>query len=525
VAYSPDATSKLGKFLFGDAGKSSIRAGFGMFYDVFGMGILRNYDSNAPGLSTNFQTAANANLATAPRFTGYNNLPAGLLSAPPAFGFPYTPPLGGFAITNSIDPNIKQPYTMNLNFSVSREFKGNIFIQGSYVGRLSRRSIALQDLAAPTNLRDPKSGITYFDAADALAKAARSNTPVSQIPTNAFWEDMYPTYANKSKGLSATQGMYQSEFLGSSNQTDMTSATLDIDDQSGCSTAAGTCSILGPNAMFNGQYSSLLGYSSVGKGNYHAMQWTIRKRFNSGSLIEFNYTFAKSIDLTSAAESDFGGGSYGIILNSYNRALNKGVSDFDITHQVGGYAVYALPFGHGQKFLSNSNKVVNGFLGGWSLSTLYQITSGLPRSVLNSGSWPTNWSYSGFASQVGPDPVVSTTKNAPGINGVGGPNFFPDPAAARASYDYSYAGQIGQRNGIRGDGFFTIDMNLAKKFVMPYKETHSLQFRWEVFNVPNVVRFDINQASLDVGNTGTFGKYSGTLNQARVMQLGLRYGF
>ena len=68
-------------------------------------------------------------------------------------------------------------------------------------------------------------------------------------------------------------------------------------------------------------------------------------------------------------------------------------------------------------------------------------------------------------------------------------------------------------------------MNLAKRFIMPYNEGHSLQFRWEAFNVPNITRFDINQASLDVGNTGTFGKYSGTLNNPRVMQLGLRYGF
>ena len=521
LAYTPDPTSSLGKMLFGESGKTSIRAGFGMFYDVFGMGIIRNYDGNAPGLSTNFQTAANANLATAPRFTGYSNFPSTLLASAPKFGFPFTPPLGGFAITNSIDPGIKQPYTMNLNFSVAREFSHGVYLQGSYVGRLSRRSITVQDLAAPTNLRDPKSGIYYFDAINELARASRNGLKVGQIKNNAFWDNLFPTYANSKAGLTATQGMYLSEFPF--NATDLTSLTLDIDND--CSGDGGCSSVLGPNAMFNSQFSSLLAYSSIGKGNYHAMQWVARKKFAAGSMIEFNYSMAKSIDLTSAAESDFGNGSYGIILNSYNRALNKGVSDFDIHHSISGYGVMALPFGKGKKFLNTSNKFINGAFGGWSLSTLYQITSGLPRSVLNSGSWPTNWSYSGFASQVGPAPVVSTTKNAPGINGAGGPNFFPDPKAARASYDYSYAGDAGQRNGIRGDGFFTIDMNLAKRFIMPYNEGHSLQFRWEAFNVPNITRFDINQASLDVGNTGTFGKYSGTLNKPRVMQLGLRYGF
>ena len=68
-------------------------------------------------------------------------------------------------------------------------------------------------------------------------------------------------------------------------------------------------------------------------------------------------------------------------------------------------------------------------------------------------------------------------------------------------------------------------MNLAKKFTMPYKDGHSLQFRWEVYNVPNLARFDVNTASVDIGAVGTFGKYSTMLNSPRVMQLSLRYEF
>jgi hypothetical protein len=522
-AYSPEGSSGLGRLLFGEGGKTSVRAGFGMFYDIFGMGLLREYDSTAPGLATNFQLPANASLATAPRFAGYTTIPTGLIPAAPKFGFPFTPPVDGFAITNSIDPAIKQPYTMNINFSIAREFAGGWVVQGSYVGRLSRRTLAVQDLAQPANLRDPKSGNTYIDSANQLAAYGRKNTPVSQIPTNAFWEDMFPTYADPKNGLTATQGMYLAEFYKNSNVTDMTTAILDVDND--CSVADGTCSILGPNAMFNGQFADLYAFSSIGKGNYHAMQWSVTKRFRSGSSLTFNYSFSKSIDLTSATESNFANGSYGIILNSYGRYLNKGVSDFDITHQVNGYAVLALPFGKGQRFFHNAHSVVNGIIGGWSLSTLYQVTSGIPRSVSESGNWPTNWGFSGFGTQVGPNPATGTSKNAVAPNGTSGPNIFPNPTAARADYDYTFEGQIGQRNGIRGDGFFTIDMNLAKRFVMPYKDTHSVQFRWEVYNVPNIARFDVNTASVDIGAVGTFGKYSTLLNTPRVMQLSLRYEF
>jgi hypothetical protein len=241
-------------------------------------------------------------------------------------------------------------------------------------------------------------------------------------------------------------------------------------------------------------------------------------------MFDFNYTFGKSIDLTSGSEAD-GRGNQNMILNAWDTRQNRGVSNFDVTHSVSGFGVYSLPFGKGRKFMNSAGRALDAFVGGWQLSTLYTITSGLPRSVLNTGSWTTNWNSSGFATQIGPVPDPQTTKNAPGLNRVGGPNIFADPAAARAGYDYSYAGQIGQRNGIRGDGFFTVDMSLGKTFVMPYKETHTLQFRWEVFNVPNAVRFDINGASLDVANTGTFGKYSSLLTQPRVMQFGLRYAF
>jgi len=283
--------------------------------------------------------------------------------------------------------------------------------------------------------------------------------------------------------------------------------------------------VVGPFAMLNEQYADAFAYRSLGKSSYHAMQWTVRRRFSSGLTFDFNYTWSKSEDLTSAAESDFNAGDQSIIFNPFNTALNKGVSDFDITHSFSGHAVYQLPIGRGARFLGNVNRILHAFVGGWQVAGLYNITSGLPRSVLNTGSWSINWDNSGFADQVGPVPSSGSTRNAPGIDGASGPNIFANPTLARSGFDYSYAGQVGERNGIRGDGLFSIDMSLAKRFIMPYNENHSVQFRWEVFNVPNAVRFDISTASLDVSETATFGKYTSLLEQPRVMQFGLRYEF
>ncbi|MCX6627156.1 MAG: carboxypeptidase regulatory-like domain-containing protein, partial [Candidatus Solibacter sp.] len=169
LAYLPEAKSGIVKFLFGGAGKTSIRAGFGTYYDEIGQPLASSVNATAFGLASTLTNPFNILDSTqVPRFTGFNNLPTSILPAAPKGGFPVTYP-NLFAITNSIDDNLKAPYTMNMNFTIGREFSHGFFVQGSYVGRLSRHSLMQRDLAMPTNLRDPKSGQTYFQAMSQLA--------------------------------------------------------------------------------------------------------------------------------------------------------------------------------------------------------------------------------------------------------------------------------------------------------------------------------------------------------------------
>src|SRR5262249_14404859 len=157
---------------------------------------------------------------------------------------------------------------MNMNLSIGREFRGGIFIEGRYVGRLSRRSLTQRDLAMPTNFRDPGSGTTYFQAAQQIVKLIRAGTPVSQVPKIAFWENLWPGLATGTS--TATQAVFN-EFRANSLGADATSALADLDfyDDPGCSR-------LGCGIMFNPQFSALAGWSSIAGGNYHAMQWTAR---------------------------------------------------------------------------------------------------------------------------------------------------------------------------------------------------------------------------------------------------------
>ncbi len=514
VAYAPQSQSGIMRKILGAPGQTAIRAGWGMYYDAYGNSLILRSDSGGLGLSSSTQIGSVYDEKTAPRFTGLFSIPAALVGSPTKYTFPIQAP-NNFAYSgnaSNIDSQIRPPYTMNMNFSIGREFKHGLFIQGSYVGRLSRRSLAQTDPATPLNLKDPASGVAYYEAARQLAALAKANTPVAGVGKIPYWENLW----NGTSTLTGTQVVYQ-QFQKSA--PDYVTA-LQVLDQS-CNPCLGK---LGPYAFYDKQYASITTWRSIAGGNYHAMQWTVRQRLTAGVEVGFNYTWSKSSDLSSRSENDSTGSTYGFLTNPWMPWIHKAVSDYDMTHQWNANWVVELPFGKGKKLL-NHGGLVNAVLGGWQLSGVYRQTTGMPISPRNGSNWPTNFQWQGWATMVAPIPGMVTTKDAPAVTGKGGPNAFSDPKAALAAFDYTLPGGVGNRNVIRGDGFFTIDTGLGKRFAMPFSEKHSLQIRWETFNLTNTARFDTGALSVNLGSSGNFGKYSDTLTQPRVMQFGARYEF
>lgn len=121
--------------------------------------------------------------------------------------------------------------------------------------------------------------------------------------------------------------------------------------------------------------------------------------------------------------------------------------------------------------------------------------------------------------------LVLLRKNAPG--NAGAVNFFQaGGTAAAAFFREPLPGEAGQRNLLRGDGFFGIDLGLAKRWSMPWAEKHSLQLRWEIFNITNSMRFDAQSTNNSIDSFGAqFGNYTRLLTNPRVMQFALRYEF
>jgi len=549
-AYSPHADAGFLHKLFGDGDKTVVRGGFGVVFDHIGPGLVNTFDANGSfGLTTQLSNVTVPSVSSAPRVTGLNTLPtvAEGFPAQPQGGLPFTPPPGGtgLAIFWGLDDTIKSPYSYSVDFSIGRELPHNIGFEVSYVGRYSHRLLVQEDLAMPLNIVDPTSKVSYFQAAKRLTQLTVADTPVADVnaasvgTTAAYWQnilkplaagDQYSIMCDPGNATSFTTDPVQAAYgVFSCFPYNETTALGVLDfygsDFSGNAGIQGEDpnnyypSKFGPNAYFNRQFHSLYAWRSVGNANYNALQVNIRKRASHGLQFDFNYTYSKSIDLSSDAERiDEWGGLGSQIINSWDPNALRAVSDFDTTHQFNLNWVYELPFGKGKAFVRDAKGGLNALIGGWQLSGLARWSSGFPVSINSGSTWSTNWQLPGDAVPTGKI-VTKTTKNSDGSV-----NLFPDPAAALANFRPALPGESGVRNNFRGQGYAGLDMGLGKRWVMPYSESHSVQFRWEVFNVLNLTRFDVQSITKAI-DEGAFGQYSGLLTNPRVMQFALRYEF
>ncbi len=587
LAWSPGYDSGILHDLFGGGGKSSIRAGFGIVYDRVGEGLLDTFDQNgAFGLSTSIpNAAASESVLCTPRVTSMNVIPATDNCGAPIFvpapaanypaPFPSNPNPGSEAIAWGLDNHIKTPYSYTLDLSVQRELHGGFSVQVAYVGRLSHRLMTQEDVAMPLDTMpldpfDKKAGIDYFTAATALAKiyrpqlAAGNATPTNSfnpnsVPANVqqYWADITQPLAPGGAYTIGANGPYGTCAGGLNSTTNPTVLAFDLlcanalneslsiyeMDTSGVPDAnlSGQNyfyhlgNYTGPNVFYSPQYSSLYALRTVTNANYNALEVTLQHKMVHGVQFDFNYTYGKSIDVSSDAERvGEWGGLGGAVINSWSPFAGRAASDFDLRHQFNTNFIWELPFGQGRWIAHDVNRAADAVIGGWQLSGLVRWTSSFPITVDNGGQYPTNYQLEGHADQLQPV-TTGTYYTGPNNNGVGNtaPNLFSAGAAAYQSFGYAFPGETGLRNNLRGPGFFGLDLGLAKRWKMPWSEGQSLQFRWEVFNVTNSVRFNVqasnafisSQNNLANGNSSNFGNFSGTLTNPRIVQFALRYEF
>jgi hypothetical protein len=551
AAWSPDFGDNWFGRLIGRDNKAVIRGGFRVTYDRIGSQLAVNFDgANRLGYLSSLAIPVNTyNISTslAPLFTG--TIPdvrtfqgiAGSFSS--QLTFPRTQPSDqAQRIETSLDSALTTPYNYSINLSYGRELGKGLSFEASYVGRFARNLLAQRDIMHLNNFKDTKSGQTWYEASNLLIDHRYAGTPVHLVPSIPWFENVTPglagtfTVLGVSRTLTATQRAYHriaTPGVGGQNVTDYTFRQLQWDDP--------PIAIL-RDIFFHPQYGALNTWGTFGYSNYNSLQLSLRQRLRKDITFDVNYSYSHSLDNASGLQSAGNFSSGAFIFNPLDPDGNYGSSDFDFRHIVNANWLIGLPFGRGKTFLRDTNKVVNAIIGGWQMSGIFRWNSGAPTGAANRPfgfqRWPTNWNLSsGF---VRTRPVETNPSEV-----AGNPNIFSDPLGALLSYRDARPGEAGDRNVLRLPGYISLDAGLSKAFKVA--ESHTITFRWEVYNVTNTQRFTSpggfavsavdpflqGQLGLPAITTAPadFGKFTSTQqplgeNKAgRVMQFALRWSF
>lgn len=569
LAYSPGFDAGfLGK-LFGGPGKSSIRAGFGIFHQRVGGAISVSSALNGdPGLTNSLiSPVAQFGFDDAPRFSGtcdssgcsgFPNLST-FLTVPSSASFPFIPSTDFVPNFNIlVDNNLSTPYTMNFAFSIQRELPKGVTVDVGYVGTLGRQLLLKTDFGQYYgNLRDPASGQTMWGVFNQVVDQIDAGTPVGAVAAIPFFENLMPNLADSSftadcdpslASPTATQAFFCQASLFASSWADLL-FFLDVVLPQGSGFTPWNAAIdpegnglPGPGVpgavLFQPQFASAPTWINAGSSNFHSLQVLVFKK-SGDTQFSANYVLSKSIDNGSASPNAdlFLGIQNGQIPNPFSTKAHRAVSDFDLRHNFNANWVVDLPLGIGKAVGGGVSESVNRLIGGWQLMGIGRWHSGFPLSPRNGFNFPTNFFQQGPATVIG-DLDSDVTRNDP--NGV--PNLFADPAAARLLVVATRPGSVGSRNVLRGDDFFRFDLGIAKSTSLPWAEGHRIQFRVEFFNLFNTVNFDSTAGQFstvflgglspidgfDIQEIGTFGRLfatAGPRGGAREIQFALRYEF
>jgi hypothetical protein len=520
-------------FAYAVDSKTSIRGGWGIYYDHFGQGIINAFNqSGSFGLASKITSPlGQLGPEQAPRFTSRTALP----NLPVAAGaqtqvFPYAPPANNFSISWGVDNKLKTPYSQVFNLSLQRSIGAGFTLEADYVGRLGRKLLEQSDLATPVNFYDTKSGTSYFQAGAQLAAIvdANADNPKATVANIPYFENIFPYMANISTtacpnpGHSATQAIYCNEWTAYRSVLGETTALADIDFYCSGTTNYG-CSPAN-SRFWQNQFSSLYAWTTNGSSSYNAGQFILRHPVSHGFQMDLSYTLGNSIDEGSDTEraNETLGGSGSYLTNTWIPSQSRAVSDFDTRHLVTANGSYTLPFGKGRAFLSTGSKLTELAVGGWRLSSVARWTSGFPFSI-GEGGYTTDWEIGSYSVKVS-NLQAHTVHTSTGL-----PNAFANASGIIASTTTGgpyirlpYPGEAGERNAFRGDGYFDDDASLTKPFKITEKQL--VVFSWEVFNVSNSVRFNTRGMTLNP-TSSSFGNYSAMLNTPRRQEFSLRYSF
>jgi Carboxypeptidase regulatory-like domain/TonB-dependent Receptor Plug Domain len=450
----------------------------GFAYDVFGNGRL----SVRGGYGIFFEHT-NGNESNSEALEGS----APVVQTPNQFNLTAYNQIGGAGLEFplsllAIPTHAVWPYVQQYNLAVQGELPSHTVLQVAYVGSLGRHLPVrteynqLQPLSPALNPYGPGQAISGDDCASISGTAATGYTgTVSGNPVSGT----VATHLAIACGISAD-----------------------------------------PSRPYYG-ISGITHNWNIGQSTYDALQVGVSRYFGrlNGSLA---YTYGHSID-------DGSDGSVTEIVNAYNPQGSLASSNFDERQVLELSLVYDLPF-------FTQPGLMHTLLGGWQISDLTSIQSGMPFSVVNTLN-ADNAGTGNTVSNNGQSLVVESTGSVQSYPDIVGPIhgkvavqhpatalgprlFNSDAFAAPQGLTYGNAG----RNVLALPHHTNFDMGLFKNFAI--RETMGFEFRVEAFNIFNHTQWS------QVDNSSCYGDCSSSTfltataaHNPRILQLAAKFVF
>ncbi len=489
VAWSPQSGPAWFQKLTGGPGKTSVRMGWGLFYNPIEQLVLEQFNGEPPfGGSTSLSN---------PMFNTPFQGQDGSITANPFHGV--VNPVPGKSVDWSVfrpivlfgqfQPNLRSQYSASYNLTIQRQLGKDMLLQAGYVGTQGHRLLATHDLnygqAQPCLDLNALNQITG-DAGLACGPFSADNTytiAANEIPTGFTLHLPYGPVAK----------------VTGPNANPITLVGLRKYSSPLCNPLTGSgCSPDGTPV-----FGSIFSEDTIANSAYNSLQVAVEKRAFSGLQYTLAYTWSKSIDNASSFEN---------LVNPLNYNASRSLSLFDSRQRLVVSFIWDLPRLKGPQ-------VFRPVLNGWAVSGIVSLQSGFPIPI--SSSDDRELMSSVFFTSVGePDrvaPFQSMDPRGP-LHLAFAPSSFSQPQTL---------GAIGNspRSVCCGPGINNTDLSVVKS--VPVREHLAVQFRAEFFNLANHAQFskvDGNISDGDPAAGGTFGKVL-RARSPRLMQFAMKLVF
>lgn len=497
----------------GSSGKTSIRAGWGLFYNPIEQLVLAQFGAEPPfgGSTTVSETQFNLPFLGQDGVTTYLNPFSGVIT--PARGTPqdwarFEP----IDLYGDFQPHMRTQYSAQYNLTIEHELMKDMKLEIGYVGSQGHRLLATHDI----NYSNPQTCLDLDNIAAANANYVTAGN--GGLPTTCaqFTEDA-PFFIPAGTVLPVDLHLpyVQNHSVIPAGTTiggnGITLVGLRPYSSPQCDPLTGNGCPVNGVPVFTGIFAQ----DTIAGSGYNSLQVSLDKRFAHGLQFTAAYTYSKSIDEASSFEG---------ILNPLPGANNYARSLFDARHRFVISYFWELPV---RKYSGFAGKVLDG----WAVSgiTTYQtgfpirITSSSDNELMNSA----DFEYPGE-----PDQLTRFTWQSPQKNGnyYFNPQIFTentsDPTCAGnpypGCYDPSLFGRVGNapRTICCGPGISETDFSAIK--LIPLSERTHFEFRAELFNVFNHTQFYNPDGNSSDGSQ--FGQVT-QVKDPRLAQFALKFYF